>query len=201
MRNYKYYLSLIWQYLIRNYRNIALIVNKINPFARFNREPIAMTDFVENNSSKDKGLPFVNPFTRIPNVGKFEITLSGLEEFLLKFNLKLRLKPQIKMEKYNNSSINRYIEHQVKRLNKMRHHEDYWILVQKILERSKTFFVYALRKVEPKWHRTLNLGSVIKLAKDHERLVQNMYDEKIDYRRVYIPKDDSLRPLGVPTLL
>lgn len=62
-------------------------------------------------------LTFVNPFKKVPDVGAFEIELGKRDPIMEKHGVRRRFKPLLHFIPYSNKSLNRYIEHQVKRLN------------------------------------------------------------------------------------
>jgi len=63
---------------------------------------------------------FVNPFQRIPDVSDFEIKLSDKDPIAEKHGLDKKFKPLLKFIPYSNKSLNRYMEHQIRRLNNSR---------------------------------------------------------------------------------
>jgi len=63
---------------------------------------------------------YCNPYRPIPNCRSFKITLGFLDPLFLLFGLEKKTSAEIKIDPYTNRHINRYIEYQVRRLNKYR---------------------------------------------------------------------------------
>jgi hypothetical protein len=109
------------------------------------------------------------------------------------------LAPKLIYEPHRNNHFNRYLKHQ---LTRMRHASPmtYWRMAMHLMRRSNVFFVIALNHVFPHWSRNMRVSSVVRLAIAVRRIASQHYT-KLDYKRVYIPKDgkDKYRPLGVPS--
>jgi hypothetical protein len=65
------------------------------------------------------------------------------------------------------------------------------------MKRSVAFFYLGLKHIFPNHHRKLHFSEVIKIYKGYLNIVLKDI-KKIDYKRVYIEKGDTFRPLGVP---
>jgi len=144
------------------------------------------------------------PFPRIPNVAKFKVTTSGYDELIQMFNLEKRLPAKFQYEPYNNGPLIRYAMRVIVYLRKLigaSLYMRYWAMVLRLMERSTTFQLMAIYKCFPRFHRDLSLGTVYKMLEEMSEIVK-CRKWKIEYRRVYIPKDDAMskwRPLGVPS--
>ena len=71
-----------------------------------------------------KELPALHPQKRIPNVRDFKITaLSNHHPIFEEAGIKKRqFKPSMEYNLYRNGTMNRYISHQIRRLNESVHH-------------------------------------------------------------------------------
>lgn len=151
---------------------------------------------------------YCNPYRPIPNCRSFKITLGFLDPLFLLFGLEKKTSAEIKIDPYTNRHINRYIEYQVRRLNKFRDEgrpDKFWDLAYNLLHQSDCFMIMAVNHVYPQWQRHQNLGSILswikKAKKIHVDLKENYgWQARINFARRYLAKSDgSWRPLGVPT--
>jgi hypothetical protein len=55
----------------------------------------------------------------LPNVRKFRIEISGLDKLFAVFNIKKHTKPKIRFEPHENKPLNRYIQHQFRRMDSL----------------------------------------------------------------------------------
>lgn len=140
-------------------------------------------------------------FKRLPDARGFEIKLSQYDWLLARFGLKIRFKPTLKWQRYNNKGINRYLEHQIRRLDKcilIRNDRLYWRIVTFLVKRSRIFFLTQLRKTFPRWHREEKLWKIIKIYKKYLEKAR-LESTNLRVKRVFISKDEKKkRPLGVP---
>jgi len=60
------------------------------------------------------------PFRPIPNVRTFEVQLSGFDWMFAVFGIRKRMKPKMEFEQFENHKLNRYMEHQLTRLENAR---------------------------------------------------------------------------------
>lgn len=125
----------------------------------------------------------------IPNVRKFSVRVSGMDKLFAFFGIEKRMKPELRFEPGKNKPLNRYIEHQFRRMDYFAKDKPLvtWRIGMHMVRRSNIFYTMALNHVYPKWHRQMKLSSVIALAVQVRRIA-NSDDSKLDYRRVYLPK-------------
>lgn len=90
---------------------------------------------------------------------------------------------------------------QIKRLRKFKNEpEKFFRIMWFLIRRSNVFRTSAINKTCPKWYKTYPLGKIMSLNRKINRLI-NTKSKKLDYTRIYIPKNENeMRPLGVPTL-
>ena len=145
-------------------------------------------------------------WSRIPNALNFKIKLgekSSLWRVLL--GISKRVDTQSYVMPGRNKGMNRYIEHQIIRLRKMKKNnpDAYFRLSFFLIKNSKCFQISAINHVFRNWHRTLPVYKLKKLVSDVKKLAQKSpLEHNMDFKRVYIPKGiDTWRPLGVPTPL
>lgn len=151
---------------------------------------------------------YCNPYRPIPNCRAFRITLGFLDPLFLLAGLEKKTEAEIRIDPYTNRHMNRYVEYQVKRLNRLRDEGQsamFWDLAHNLMCQSESFMIMAVNHVFPQWQRHQNLGSILswikKAKKIHVDLKQNYgWQARINFARKYIEKQDgSWRPLGVPT--
>jgi hypothetical protein len=140
-------------------------------------------------------------WTRIPNCFKFELKIGpdcpqwkrlGIEK---KTTLKKKVTP------YINEPMNKYMKFQIRRLQKIKYDKDhyrYWKIVWCLLKHSKSFRVSAIQHVFTNWYKNVPYWQILKWNAMTTKIFEN-WDDNLTYKRVYIPKGDTHRPLGVPS--
>lgn len=87
---------------------------------------------------------------------------------------------------------------QVKRLRKLKHRpSDFFYIVRFLMIKSSSFRVSAINKTFPRWYKELPLSYIMKINRKVNNLILTFATD-LDFKRVYIPKGDTYRPLGVP---
>ena len=132
---------------------------------------------VQSYTSEEK--PYLNPCRQIPNVRKFKITnLADFHPTLLKADIQKRKgDPDIDTDPYINKSLNRYIAHQFKRLNKYRDNKQaFWRIGEHLQKRSSSYLSLSLFETLPGWHRTKPYPKIWAAVKATRRLNFNNYD-------------------------
>jgi len=150
-------------------------------------------------------IPSIKSFTYIPNEYDPRWTTIGL---------KIRKKGKIEAE-IMDRKLNKYLEYQVKRLEVLRKDpEKYFVIARKLMLKSITFRMSALRKIEENWWYKMSTEQVRFYHNKVTKIILDSTDELygfvlpkkftklnvLTHRRVYIPKGDTFRPLGVPTI-
>lgn len=85
----------------------------------------------------------------VPNVSSFKINARLLDQFLIKFNLMRKTGGVVEVHAYKNRDINRYVSHQLRRMDKA-NDVLFWRIACSMMLRSKSFFVIALNHVYPR---------------------------------------------------
>lgn len=137
----------------------------------------------------------------VPNARDFKIVMQGENILFQNENIKKTIKSHISIIKHKNKPMNRYIKHQIIRLQRyLFEGKTYWKLIGLLNTRSIAWYIVHLNKVLPKWSRELPWWAVLKLRKQTIKISQN-HKGQIKLFRVYIEKPSGgWRPLGVPTL-
>jgi hypothetical protein len=141
-----------------------------------------------------------SPWEFIPNVKSFNVTVNVADPLFKIFNIDKKLKPELTLKEYQNQAINRYIEHQVIRLKKLRDTKPkiYWWTAFTILKRSNSFRVLGINHVFKNWHRNYPLNFIIGVNRMCSTIINKLH-LTVHTNRVYIPKGEKgYRPLGVP---
>lgn len=163
----------------------------------------AMQEIVEAKANLKRRKEY-SPFRAFPNVSSVKIKVSVWDPLFQKFGLKRRSAPgTMHYVKYENQSLNRYKLRCIKRLKKNKNNNKvYWGIVRHLLQRSRIFYIDALRHVNPHFHRNMKFFDVLKLYKEYIKVAHAAWPV-IDYKRVYIEKANKVdyRGLGVPTLV
>lgn len=157
-------------------------------------------DIVKNLRENYKGKFGTSPWNRIPDCSKLTIELGYPSPIFSHYGIKKRIDTKISVEKYRNNQINRYMEHQIMRLDRnIANPKLYWRIAELCMKRSNCFRVCAINHVFPQWHRRQSLNFILAVNRKVSKIInKGIWD--LDYRRVYIPKGEKgYRPLGVPT--
>jgi hypothetical protein len=151
--------------------------------------------------NKLKGRILDSPWRFLPDCSNLTVEVGLPSPIFFHYGILKRTGTKINLEPWVNSSMNRYMEHQIRRLQRCktsRRYVLYWHICKLILKRSNVFRVAAINHVFPNWHRKYPIGFIIGVNRKVSQLV-NEQKVNMDYKRVYIPKDDKRwRPLGVP---
>lgn len=175
-------------------------------------KPIAL------GKSPDRGV--WRNFKPLPNVKSFRLQMKWWDSILLKFKIFKVQDPVMEIQRYRNAKINRYIKHQLIRLDKhanriqekirksdgklsplssLRQSSAYWVLADALMKRSRCFRIQALQHVFPRWYKEMPIHQVVNLLVK-VGILANTPRGELDYARVYVEKaKDKWRPLGVPS--
>jgi Reverse transcriptase (RNA-dependent DNA polymerase) len=143
-----------------------------------------------------------SPWEPIPDVSELKINLREKSELFEMFGLNRRKKPLIEFTNHDNGRKNRYLEHQLLRLNRLRDEgktETYFKVAEILMKRSNTFRVSAIQHVMKKWYRNFPLKYVLDVNREVSRII-NKKKDKMSLRRVYeLKPNGSYRPIGAPS--
>lgn len=138
---------------------------------------------------------------RIPAVKQFRVYSSEFYNSLLKeAGLERKMEPEIQVKLNKLERMNRYIEHQVIRLEKSRANPRlYWTIAWYCIRNSKAFRISAYNRVFPSWWHSKPTKQVAIELNQIDRSIKGWHNE-LKIQRVYIPKQNGkMRPLGVPS--
>lgn len=132
----------------------------------------------------------------LPNILNIELGKRlGLDAFYLKFGItKVVRDGSPSFTKGSNGSLNRYLERQMKRLDRLAKvsPKRYWKLALHLLRSSKALRLVALRNVRPHWYKGV---PALKVREWMEELNGICYRprETFEINRTAIPKDDGTK--------
>lgn len=157
-------------------------------------------DLANSKSRKVGGIPLEQwtPYKPFPNITRFRIVVTKLNEILLKMGIKKRLdKAGFDFTYYRNRDLNRYVAHTINRLDNMTD-QSYYNYQLILMRRSRTWYMLGMRHVFPRWHREMPWWKFMKLRKAYLQICKAKFPT-INFKRVYIEKSGGKwRPLGVP---
>lgn len=119
----------------------------------------------------------------------------GLDPFYLKFGIEKKVregKPFFSLG--NNGGVNRYLEHQMKRLARLSKEDSdrFWKLARHLLRSSKALRIVALRNVRPHWYKSESRERVGEWLKELNGICYRPR-ETFQINRTAIPKDDGTK--------
>jgi len=141
-------------------------------------------------------------WSRIPNCGSMIVHDATPDLELKKVGLKVNKidKLRIDITPYKNHRLNRYMIFQIKRLKKhVRNGPLFWHITWLLCRKSVAFRVSAINHVLSGWERKLPFFKVLNITRNVSKIF-NEWKTDFNYIRSYIPKGDTFRPLGIPTL-
>jgi len=149
-------------------------------------------------------------FPRLPDISKFEIILGYFNPLLLAFGLSGRLPAQIITEPGRNGRINRYLLHmKIKLLESLPSAESgaapeiFWHYSWILITRSNAYASACMHYANKNLYREVDITKLNKIMSKVDELRgrrNGRLSVKMEYHRSYIPKGESWRPLGVPTI-
>lgn len=154
----------------------------------------------KSNSRRNKILD--TGWSRIPNCEYMTIVAPEIDKELKKIGLEVNKlnKFRVTIHPYKNKGINRYMIYQCKRLKKhVNNGKLFWTITWYLLRRSNAFRVSAINHVMRGWEQKIPLHKVFAINRSVSAIF-NEHKTNLDYTRAYIPKGDTWRPLGVPSL-
>lgn len=139
---------------------------------------------------------------QLPDVSEFGIVLGLVNPLLLAFGLVGRYASEIKLKRYRNRRMNKYLIHV---FTQMVEHliagrtSRFWTLAMLLVKRSTVYMIACSWKIEKNLYRDKSVRYITKLFKEVNNL-RRTYSTEMKFHRTYIPKGDTHRPLGVPSL-
>jgi len=160
---------------------------------------LSIWDDKEKKKGTERKLP--KAWRPIPNVQDFKLSLGPYDWLLNLFGLRKRTQSRKKFYTWYNENANKFIEFQfhslslrVKNGRFRAASETVWLLMN-----SAAYQVASTNHVLKNWHRKLSWKEILIISKQVDKLVKRRATE-INYSRTYIPKGQTYRPLGVPTI-
>lgn len=136
----------------------------------------------------------------VPTIRSMKINLGKINALLDSVGLKRRVNTRIQFRKTSGDSMNRYIRHQLIRAERAKKGNPklFWVIAFTCIRKSISFRTSAYNRVFPQWWHEESLSQVWMKLRRISRLIRTNNDD-LQYTRVYIPKGDTFRPLGVPS--
>jgi hypothetical protein len=121
-------------------KEIEIVSKKINTGMKIKSIVPLLTKAIytiDLNKSEYKTRIRNSPWIRLPNVKEFKISIKGYNLIAKAFGINLKIKPTLQFVKHRNDDLNRYIEHQVIRLEKSKSNPSlYWKIASILMKRS-----------------------------------------------------------------
>lgn len=139
---------------------------------------------------------------QLPDVSEFGIVLGLVNPLLLAFGLVGRYASQVNLQRYRNRRSNKYLTHVFTKL--VEHMaagrvSRFWTLSMLLVRRSNVYMTVCSWKIDKNLYRNLSQRAIGKLFKEVNQL-RSSYSTDMKFHRTYIPKGETHRPLGVPSL-
>lgn len=171
------------------------ILNRIHASAG---NPSGAMQHTLKGGATDPRIELWKPWHPFPNVKDFRVEVSGWDELFMQYGIRRREEPgRLVFNKYKNKPVNRFVEHQILRMNKA-DDRTYWIIADHLMKRSNVWFLLSVKHIFKRWHRELPFDMLLRWRKQYRELAHKEFKD-IDFRRVYQKKKNGKwRPLGVP---
>ena len=126
------------------------------------------------------------------------LLLKGVDLEWASIGIGKNITPDITVEPANNKHMNKYILYQISRLERCTDKYKFWTICWWFMKYSNCFRVSAINKVFTNWYKNIPFKTLLKINASASKIINERLDEH-KYRRVYIPKNETHRPLGVPS--
>lgn len=152
---------------------------------------------------------FISSFKILPNISSFSIILGKVNPLLLASGLINRYKPRIEYVTNRNRHFNRYLMRmQVILARKRQYPKIYWRYAHLLISRSNSYLVTCMHSIDKNLYRNETLKNYKLLILEVNKLRgwtaggfnKSTLSHILKFHRTYIPKGDTVRPLGVPSL-
>jgi len=161
-----------------------------------------MTNSVDNNQLKVKprsGKILDTGWASIPNCSYFSLEERTLNPHWLKLGIEVKNKGKKVLVPHVNKKMNDYMKYQITRLRRIQDPEKFWRISWLIIRYSSVFRLAAIHHVMTNWYKKLPYYTILKASRGVDKILKT-FSWNIVYRRVYIPKGETHRPLGVPSV-
>jgi hypothetical protein len=135
----------------------------------------------------------------IPDVKEYKCVVGDWDKDFESILIKKRSWRRAEITMYKNRKYNKYLTYLYKCIWNWRFDPIQRAKYTIFLLQSRTGFIAALQHVEPHWY-TKPKSTIDRVFKKHRKNGDILKVRDFDYKRVYIPKGDKWRPLGVPKL-
>lgn len=188
-----------------NEYNTYLKSSKADPSQDSSTEDLVMVKSIKQLRHPVKKPFNMNGWKTIPSMSDLKITLDEYNIELARLGFNKRLPSTLEFIGTKNSSMNHYMIHSIKRLDKLileGKTKEYWNVCRHLLKHSISFRTSAINKVLPNWWHSISLEKVARIVRRVEEILSIFdtldNDTNLIYVRQYLQEPTKIRPLGVP---
>lgn len=142
----------------------------------------------------------------VPNISDMKIELGSFDPLALANGIIRRANTQLEFHKGPLNGPNRYLKYSMLRLLKLRQHNKsrFWKLGLLLVQHSNCMVMYSTWCIDKNIYRSHTWKELFDLLKSVNELRgakgSKPFGSDMVFKRTYIPKGDTVRPLGVPSL-